>query len=471
MRKMRQSEPGNYLKGIFHDLPQKPVSDPERYPRHGRKVCNACQGPAVREPFDPDPQESFPGEVFGNPGEAGLRGLTRRTALHQKQRGYKVNCLKGLHQNGKGGNQMIINLKKINHYQLGLRFRNEKLTEVLQPGWYIEKGFLGERIDLVSEKDLFLSHVAIDEIIRSGFLSEYLEILDLKDTERAILFVDGRFESILSKGKYGIWKRFREIRIERLSIGNPQFRHKLLYNIIQNPNSQKTLLNINIESHETCLYFRDGILVEELGPGYFAFWKDSGNLRFCKIDLREKLLEMTGQDIISLDKVSLRLNAVVSYRIVDAKKSVQISEMPDQALYREAQLILRSSIGARKLDDILNDKDAVANEIMEQLKTKSEKFGFAVVHFGIKDIILPGDIRDLMNRVVAAQKEAEANQIVRREETAAMRSQCNTAKIMEQNPTLMRLRELEVLERVAKDSKLNLVLGEKGLTEKIVNML
>lgn len=76
-----------------------------------------------------------------------------------------------------------------------------------------------------------------------------------------------------------------------------------------------------------------------------------------------------------------------------------------------------------------------------------------------------------MNRVAAAQKEAEANQIVRREETAATRSQCNTAKMLAQNPVLMRLREFEVLERVAKDSKLNLILGEKGLTEKVVNLL
>ena len=76
-----------------------------------------------------------------------------------------------------------------------------------------------------------------------------------------------------------------------------------------------------------------------------------------------------------------------------------------------------------------------------------------------------------MNKVTEAKKAAEANLIVRREETAAMRSQANTAKVLEGNPTLMRLRELEVLERVATSGKLNVVLGEKGLAERVVNLL
>ena len=89
----------------------------------------------------------------------------------------------------------------------------------------------------------------------------------------------------------------------------------------------------------------------------------------------------------------------------------------------------------------------------------------------IRDVILPGDMKDLMNKVTEAKKAAEANLIVRREETAAMRSQANTAKVLEGNPTLMRLRELEVLERIATSGKLNVVLGEKGLADRVINLL
>jgi hypothetical protein len=73
--------------------------------------------------------------------------------------------------------------------------------------------------------------------------------------------------------------------------------------------------------------------------------------------------------------------------------------------------------------------------------------------------------------VTEARKAAEANLITRREEIAAMRSQANTARILESNPTLMRLRELEVLEKVAGKAKLSVVLGEKGLTDRVVKLL
>ena len=76
-----------------------------------------------------------------------------------------------------------------------------------------------------------------------------------------------------------------------------------------------------------------------------------------------------------------------------------------------------------------------------------------------------------MNKVIEAKKAADADLITRREETAAMRSQANTARLLENNPTLMRLRELDVLEKIAGNSKLNVVLGEKGLADRIVNLL
>ena len=97
--------------------------------------------------------------------------------------------------------------------------------------------------------------------------------------------------------------------------------------------------------------------------------------------------------------------------------------------------------------------------------------GLEVVTAGIRDLILPGEMKDLFNKVTEAKKAAEANLIARREETAAIRSQANTAKLLQDNPTLMRLRELEVLEKVAASAKLNVVLGDKGLTERIVNVL
>jgi regulator of protease activity HflC (stomatin/prohibitin superfamily) len=148
-----------------------------------------------------------------------------------------------------------------------------------------------------------------------------------------------------------------------------------------------------------------------------------------------------------------------------------VSDDARQALYREAQLALRAVVGARDLDEFLTAKDAVAQEMEETLRERAMALGLKIVSAGVRDVILPGDMKDLMNKVTEAKKAAEAKVISCREETAAMRSQANTAKLMEGSPTLMRLRELEVLERVATSGKLNIVLGEKGLADRVINLL
>jgi regulator of protease activity HflC (stomatin/prohibitin superfamily) len=174
---------------------------------------------------------------------------------------------------------------------------------------------------------------------------------------------------------------------------------------------------------------------------------------------------------MTADKVSLRLNALVTYRIVDARKAIGATDDVRQALYRETQLALRAMIGARELDAFLTDKDVVAHEIEQAIRVRAGELGLEIASVGIRDLILPGEMKDLMNKVTEAKKVAEANLISRREETAAIRSQANTAKLLADNPTLMRLRELEVLEKIAAANKLNIVLGEKGLADRVINLL
>ncbi len=152
-----------------------------------------------------------------------------------------------------------------------------------------------------------------------------------------------------------------------------------------------------------------------------------------------------------------------------------------QSIYRETQLALRAAVGNRELDMFLsgqagNEKDNLIEELESSVRDRAGELGLEVVSIGIRDVILPGDMKDLMNKVTEAKKAAEANLIARREETAAMRSQANTAKLLADNPTLMRLRELEVLEKIAGNGKLNIVLGPRvqegdGLTDRVVNLL
>ena len=94
-------------------------------------------------------------------------------------------------------------------------------------------------------------------------------------------------------------------------------------------------------------------------------------------------------------------------------------------------------------------KDTISKEILEQVTSKINDLGLAVSDAGIRDVILPGDMKEIMNQVLVAEKKAQANSIMRREETAAMRSMLNTAKLMEENEMLWKLKEMECVEKIA----------------------
>lgn len=365
----------------------------------------------------------------------------------------------------------MIKLVKIKSFENGLKYKNDKLVELLSPGWHLLKTILGERVEILNEKDLFVYSSDFDQIIKSGFISEKTELVDLKDDQRALVWVDERFYCVLGKGRTLIWKTLKKIRIEIIEVRQLKFEHRQLFQIANAPTAKDLLETVQIEAGETGLFFRDGRFVEALDSGFYAFWKNFATLKFVKVGLREKVIDLAGQEIISADKVSLRLNAVLSFKVVDALRFATISESSETMLYREAQLSMRTEIGSRSLDDLLAKKDQTATQILDQIKKKGSDAGVEILGFGIRDIILPGEMREIMNRVVTAQKEAEANQIMRREETAATRSQFNTARMIENNPTLMRLRELELIEKIAEKSKMHLVVGEKGLSQSLVNLL
>ena len=273
----------------------------------------------------------------------------------------------------------------------------------------------------------------------------------------------------LLMGQY--WTTFRQVAVEVIDARKVRFEHKDLQVIVRSAMAERLLDAFAVEQGQCGVLFEDGRYIETLPPGKYAFWKNVAKVALVPVDLRETMLDIGGQEIMTADKVTLRLNAVATYRVADVHRALIATDDARQALYREAQLALRAVIGARELDQFLAYKDTVAKELEVIVLQRVAALGLDVISVGIRDVILPGDTKDLMNKVTEAKKAAEANLIVRREETAAMRSQANTAKVLEGNPTLMRLRELEVLEKIAAGGKLNIVLGEKDLAERVVNLL
>src|SRR5713226_697334 len=132
---------------------------------------------------------------------------------------------------------------------------------------------------------------------------------------------------------------------------------------------------------------------------HHAFWKNVAKVTLVPVDLREAMHDVAGQEIMTADKVTLRLNAVVTYRVTDPLKVVSIADDARQALYREAQLALRAVVGTRELDTFLTAKDGVAQELEELLRQRATALGLEVIAVGIRDVILPGEMKTLLNKV------------------------------------------------------------------------
>lgn len=362
--------------------------------------------------------------------------------------------------------------RKIRSWERGLLFRDGEFVSLLGEGrhWFFDP-MNRLRLDLVSQRDPWLRHDELDLLIRSRRLDGELEVLDLKDQERALVWVDGRFDRIVGGGLHALWTGFRDLRIELRDIRDFRFDHGDLDQIMASAGADRFLEIVTVEDEEEGVLFRDGRGQEVLAPGRHAFWKGTSKVQVYRLSRRECPLDLGGQEIMTADKVSLRINATVFYRVIDARRAICAVGDVFQAMYREAQLALRAVVGQRSLDLFLEKKDEVEAALLAAMAKRAAALGVEVTNLGIKDLILPGDMKAILNRVTEAKKAAEANLITRREETAAMRSQANTARLLEANPMLLRLRELEALERVAGTSELKLVLGEKGLADRIVNLI
>src|SRR4051812_4075575 len=361
---------------------------------------------------------------------------------------------------------------KIRSYEVGLYFRDGEFKGLLSAGrhWIFDP-LDKMRVDVVSRRAPWLMHEKLDVIVKSGALAGRAEVVDLKDYQRALVWIDGRFSHILPPGLYAYWLGVKDVRVEIVDARKVRLQHGDFKPIVRSQHAAQVLDICTVERNHVGVSFQDGEYVETLPPGEHAFWRNVAASKVVEVDLREQTLDIAGQDIMTADKVTLRMNAIVTYRIVDARQAVTVSDGATQSLYRAAQLPLRAVAGAPDLDTFLTEKAAVTSAFEEAVRRRAGELGLEIVSVGVRDIILPGEMKDLMNKVTEAKKAAEANLIVRREETAAMRSQANTAKVLANNPTLMRLRELEVLEKVASNGKFSVVLGEKGLADRVVNLL
>lgn len=365
----------------------------------------------------------------------------------------------------------------------GLMIKDKAVVDVLAPGVYWKFQLAGfSTIEVVSIVDARSYDCMIEMLAKTNpdLANRYFTVVDLTENEIGIVYQDNKLVDFLAPGSTAMyWKGLVETRVERVNAADALVAvdANIARSIGRTGDLAKrvaqlgAVLGIDVQEKQVGFLYEDGIRVSTLKPGYYLFWKFKRKLTAKVMDTRMILADVSGQEILTRDRVSLRLNLSAIYQISDPEKAEDSLKDISEFVYRELQLALRRAVGTQTLDQLLAEKSSMDSTIAEDVGARLEAVGIALLNVGIKDVILPGDMKDILNQVVAAEKTAQANNIKRREETAATRSLLNTAKLMSDNPVLVRLKELEALEKVtAKVDRITVFGGMDGVMKDLVKI-
>lgn len=191
---------------------------------------------------------------------------------------------------------------------MGLVFRDAEFRGLLTAGthWFLYP--LNKlKVDVVSQRDPWLVHEKLDLIVKSRSLAERAVVLDLKDHERALVWIENRFSHVLPAGQFAYWTSQKQVRFEVIGIRPVRFEHDQFNQIVRSPLSARVLDVCTVQRDRVGVLFIDGRYVETLSPGEYAFWKGPAEAKVAEVDLRETMVDVGGQEIMTADKVTLRL--------------------------------------------------------------------------------------------------------------------------------------------------------------------
>ena len=336
---------------------------------------------------------------------------------------------------------------KINAWQAGLVFKNGVYSKLLKEGtWWFWGNVQVYVYDITKP---FVPFVELGLLLQDEALASALEVVDVAEGEIVLQFENGLLKQVLTAGRHAFWKGVINYVFVRADITSPAISEDIDRNLLQHRLLVPYIRISEVQSYERALLFVDGRYVQQLEPGVYHWWKNAVPIQVVKVDNRRQQLEINGQEILTKDKAALRINAWAQYGVKDMEKAVLQNKDHEKQLYVSLQLALREYIGGYSFDELLEKKEALGTFILQAIAPGAEALGIEVSGFGIRDIILPGDVKEIMNGVLIAEKKAQANSIMRREETASTRSLLNTARLMEENSVLWKLKEMEYIERIA----------------------
>ena len=337
----------------------------------------------------------------------------------------------------------------INENQKGFLFKNGKYVKLLNAGKYYLFG--DKEIEIFSlAQPIFSKRCPLETLLADENIASCAAVVEVGDEALALHYINGKFASVLTSGKYAFWSTVDKHEFKIVYISKPTVDASVPEYVFSSiPQIYYTKVEV-AEYQKARLYFNQK-LEKILDAGTYYFWKTPVKVDVSFVDTRLTQMNITGQEILTADKVSLRINFVCNYRVTDYVKILtEIDDFVEQ-IHVAAQLALREYVGKCKLDEILENKEQMSAFVFEKLKAKEKELFVEITDAGVKDIILPGEIREIMNTVLVAEKRAQANVITRREEVASTRSLLNTAKLMDENQTLYKLKELEYVERICEN--------------------
>ncbi len=210
-----------------------------------------------------------------------------------------------------------------------------------------------------------------------------------------------------------------------------------------------------VQEYERGVIFRLGRLVGARGPGLFLIIPFIDRMR--KVDLRVVTLDVPTQEAISKDNVTLKVNAVVYYRVVDPSAAIVNVEDYRRATWQIAQTTLRNVIGQSELDELLAEREQVNRKLQQIIDEATEPWGIKVSVVEVKDVELPDNMKRAMARQAEAERERRAKVIHAEGEFQAAQQLANAAEVMATQGAAIQLRYLQTLSEIATEQNSTIV--------------
>ncbi|MGN1047986.1 MAG: SPFH domain-containing protein, partial [Eubacteriales bacterium] len=246
----------------------------------------------------------------------------------------------------------------INENQRGFLFKNGKYVKMLTAGKYYTFG--GKEIEVSDlDKPIVSDKCALDFLLNDKAVADLVSVIEVGDEQLALHFVNGNFDSVLRRGKYAFWSQIDKHEYQIVDISVPEVSDDVPEYIFSKiPTVYYTKVGV-AEYRKARLYFNQKF-VKILDAGTYYFWKNGVKIDVGFVDTRLTQMCITGQEILTQDKVSLRINFVCNYRVTDYVKILTEIDNFTEQIHVTAQLALREYVGKYKLDEILENKDGIS---------------------------------------------------------------------------------------------------------------